>query len=129
MALVGSDTLPMKYWRQLEAGEPEGTTHEAGGGLLASHPVHAERIAFWTFCQWCFFRQWLALKAYANGKGIEVIGDAPIFIAYQSAEVWAHPSLFELDASGRPMKVIGASVTSPNLDGFLFEAEPVNQPA
>jgi 4-alpha-glucanotransferase len=68
---------------------------------------HAERIGFWTFCQWCFFRQWLALKAYANQRGIEVIGDAPIFIAYQSAEVWARRELFELDAHGRPTAVAG----------------------
>ncbi len=75
--------------------------------LAAARQIHAERIAFWTFCQWCFFRQWLALKAYANGKGIAVIGDAPIFIAYQSAEVWARPELFQLDAKGRPSVVAG----------------------
>ena len=75
--------------------------------LAAAREVHAERIAFWTFCQWCFFRQWLALKAYANGKGVEIIGDAPIFIAYQSAEVWARPDLFELDAKGRPTVIAG----------------------
>ena len=75
--------------------------------LAAARQIHAERIAFWTFCQWCFFRQWLALKAYANGKGIAVIGDAPIFIAHQSAEVWARPELFQLDARGRPSVVAG----------------------
>ena len=75
--------------------------------LAAARQIHAERIAFWTFCQWCFFRQWLALKAYANGKGIAVIGDAPIFIAHQSAEVWARPELFQLDAHGRPSVVAG----------------------
>ena len=75
--------------------------------LASARGVHAERIAFWTFCQWCFFRQWLALKAYANGKGVEIVGDAPIFIAYQSAEVWARPDLFELDAQGRPTVVAG----------------------
>ncbi len=75
--------------------------------LAAARQIHAERIAFWTFCQWCFFRQWLALKGYANGKGIEIIGDAPIFIAYQSAEVWARPDLFQLDARGRPSVVAG----------------------
>ena len=75
--------------------------------LAAAREAHAERIAFWTFCQWCFFRQWLALKSYANGCGIEIIGDAPIFIAYQSAEVWARPELFELDAKGKPKAVAG----------------------
>jgi len=75
--------------------------------LASARDVHAERVAFWTFCQWCFFRQWLALKRYANGRGIEIIGDAPIFIAHQSAEAWARPELFELDAAGRPTVVAG----------------------
>ncbi len=66
---------------------------------------HAERIAFWKFCQWRFYRQWAALKAYANGKRVEIIGDTPIFIAYLSAEVWANQHLFELDAKGRPTVV------------------------
>ena len=75
--------------------------------LAAAREIYAERVAFWTFCQWCFFRQWLALKAYANERGVEIIGDAPIFIAYQSAEVWARRELFELDASGKPTAVAG----------------------
>ena len=70
-------------------------------------PQHAERIAFWKFCQWCFFRQWLALKAYANERGVQIVGDVPIFIAHHSAEVWAHQALFELDADGRPTVVAG----------------------
>jgi 4-alpha-glucanotransferase len=68
---------------------------------------HATRMQFWKFCQWCFVRQWQRLKAYANERGIRVIGDAPIFIAHQSAEVWARPELFELDARGRPTAVAG----------------------
>ncbi len=75
--------------------------------LAAARTEHAERIAFWQFCQWCFHRQWLALRAYANAKGVQIIGDTPIFIAYLSAEVWAQPHLFELDGSGRPTSVAG----------------------
>jgi 4-alpha-glucanotransferase len=75
--------------------------------LAAAREAHAERIAFWEFCQWRFFRQWAALHAYANGKGVRIIGDAPIFIAYLSAEVWANPALFELDPVGRPTVVAG----------------------
>ncbi len=85
------------------------------GGLAAREPAAleaarrqlAERVAFWTFCQWAFFRQWAALRAYANDHGVQVIGDAPIFIAHQSAEVWANQHLFELDAKGRPSVVAG----------------------
>jgi 4-alpha-glucanotransferase len=75
--------------------------------LGAATHAHAPRIAFWEFCQWCFFRQWEALHAYANERGVRIIGDVPIFVAYQSAETWAHPELFELDAHGRQTVVAG----------------------
>jgi 4-alpha-glucanotransferase len=67
----------------------------------------APRIAFWKFCQWNFFRQWKTLRSYANERGVRIVGDAPIFIAAQSAEVWARQDLFELDANGRPQVVAG----------------------
>ncbi|HOL37777.1 MAG: 4-alpha-glucanotransferase [Proteobacteria bacterium] len=79
----------------------------AASALDAARRAHAERIAFWEFCQWRFFRQWAALKAYANGKGVRIIGDAPIYIAALSAEVWARPELFELDATLQPTVVAG----------------------
>jgi 4-alpha-glucanotransferase len=47
---------------------------------MAARAELAERVHFWQFCQWAFFRQWLALKAYANEQGVEIVGDAPIFI-------------------------------------------------
>jgi len=72
--------------------------------LAAARQQHAADILFWQFC---FFRQWAALRSYAHGKGVKIVGDAPIFIAYQSAEVWARQDLFELDASGRPTVVAG----------------------
>ncbi len=75
--------------------------------LAAARTQHAARIQFWQFCQWQFYRQWRALKTYANGKGVEIIGDTPIFIAYLSAEVWANQQLFELDDKGRPTVVAG----------------------
>ncbi len=86
-----------------------------GSGLATREPAalaeareqHAERIHFWEFTQWRFFRQWLKLKAYANERGVKIVGDTPIFIAYLSAEVWANQQLFELDASGRPTVVAG----------------------
>jgi 4-alpha-glucanotransferase len=67
----------------------------------------AGEIRFWQFTQWNFFRQWFALKEYANARGVRIIGDVPIFIALQSAEVWARQSLFELDHAGRPTVVAG----------------------
>ena len=64
-------------------------------------------VNFWKFCQWCFSRQWAKLKKYANQRGIRLIGDVPIFVALQSADVWAHPELFELDETGNPSVVAG----------------------
>jgi 4-alpha-glucanotransferase len=75
--------------------------------LAQARSQHAEALGFWQFCQWCFFRQWARLKAYANTRGIRIVGDAPIFVAYQSADVWARQALFELDARGRPEVVAG----------------------
>ncbi len=69
--------------------------------------AHAHEMLFWQFCQWCFFRQWRKLKAYANERGIRIVGDAPIFVAYQSADVWTRQELFELDARGQPTVVAG----------------------
>jgi 4-alpha-glucanotransferase len=77
------------------------------GAMASARVKHARRMHFWQFCQWRFFRQWAQLKTYANGKGIRIIGDTPIFIAYLSAEVWANQHLFELDAGGRPTVVAG----------------------
>ncbi len=57
--------------------------------------------------QWQFFRQWRALKGYANACGITVVGDAPIFVAYDSADVWCNQRLFRLDDKGVPLAVAG----------------------
>jgi 4-alpha-glucanotransferase len=59
------------------------------------------------FYQYLFFKQWLGLKAYCMQKGVKIIGDMPIFVAHNSADVWAHPELFKLDAEGNPTVVAG----------------------
>lgn len=68
---------------------------------------HAAEISGHRFFQYCFFKQWIKLAHYANSKGIQIIGDAPIFVAHDSADVWAHPELFHLDEAGLPTKVAG----------------------
>jgi 4-alpha-glucanotransferase len=75
--------------------------------LVLLDALHGEKIAFWKFCQWCFARQWVQLKRYANERDVKLIGDVPIFVAYQSADVWAHRELFALDESGSPQVVAG----------------------
>jgi len=64
-------------------------------------------VDFHCFVQFCFFSQWEALKAYANGKGVEIIGDLPIYVAMNSADVWAQPHYFQLDGALRPVAVAG----------------------
>jgi 4-alpha-glucanotransferase len=59
------------------------------------------------FRQFIFFRQWRALRTHAAQLGIRVVGDAPIFVAHDSSDVWAHPELFYLDKLGQPMVVAG----------------------
>jgi 4-alpha-glucanotransferase len=86
---------------------PAALARREPGALATASRQHADRVAFYEFVQWRFFRQWAALKAYANGRGVQIVGDAPIFIAYLSAEVWANPRLFELDAQGVPTVVAG----------------------
>lgn len=67
----------------------------------------AEEIAFYQFEQYLFMKQWKELKAYANEKGIEIVGDLPIYVALDSADTWANPELFQLDSKGYPIGVAG----------------------
>jgi 4-alpha-glucanotransferase len=68
---------------------------------------HAESVQRYSFYQFLFFRQWKKLHAYANEKEIRIIGDIPIFIAYDSADAWANPDLFYLDDDSLPTVVAG----------------------
>lgn len=67
----------------------------------------SDDIDFYKFLQFKFFEQWNKLKDYANDKGIEVIGDIPIYVAYDSADVWVHTKEFVLDENLAPIKVAG----------------------
>lgn len=75
--------------------------------LCACRERNAEEIEFWKFCQFEFFRQWYRLKEYANQKGIEMIGDIPIYVALDSADVWSQSEQFQLDEQRRPTLVAG----------------------
>lgn len=67
----------------------------------------AEQIGDQKFLQFEFFRQWKALKAYANANDIQVFGDIPIYVSHNSADVWANPHLFQLDEEKEPIFVAG----------------------
>ena len=67
----------------------------------------AGRVAFFKFQQFLFYRQWWDLKAYANERDVRIIGDAPIFVAFDSADVWANRDLFYLQQDGSPTYIAG----------------------
>ena len=75
--------------------------------LAAASEALRDRVEEEKFAQFLFFKQWAALKSYAGRLGIRVIGDMPIFVAYDSVDVWVNPGLFKLDAEGRPVVVAG----------------------
>ena len=69
--------------------------------------LYKKEYCFWQFLQYEFLREWKALKKYANGKGIELVGDIPLYVADDSSDVWAHPELFLLDEDLNPTEVAG----------------------
>jgi 4-alpha-glucanotransferase len=96
----------INQWRDWTEWDADLVARERGA-LAAAAAQFSGQVEFWKFCQWSFFRQWFALKSYANGRGIKLVGDIPIFVAHQSADVWARRQLFELDAAGVPSVVAG----------------------
>jgi 4-alpha-glucanotransferase len=80
--------------------------HEPGALKIAALAL-ADELAYFEFEQFLFDRQWRALRAYAASRGVGLIGDAPIFIAHDSADVWANQANFKLDANGQPTVVSG----------------------
>ena len=77
-------------------------------------------IAFHEFLQYMFYRQWFALKKRANDSGIRIIGDLPIYVAYDSADVWARPELFSLNEELEPLFVAGCPPDAFSEDGQLW---------
>lgn len=75
--------------------------------LAEARDEHADEIRFWEFTQWQFFHQWSAVREAAHTRGIRIVGDVPIYVAGDSADVWANPQLFQLDDEGLPTVVAG----------------------
>ena len=75
--------------------------------LMRAIEVLSGEIAFQKYLQFLFFRQWTAIRRAARERGISIIGDLAIFVAHDSADVWAHPELFQLDTEGGPTAVAG----------------------
>lgn len=86
---------------------PPGEALRDPQALEEARAMHACRLDEIRWRQWVFATQWDALRAYANGKGIRIVGDIPIYVAQDSSDVWTQPDLFELDESGAPTAVAG----------------------
>ncbi|MDR0904328.1 MAG: 4-alpha-glucanotransferase [Ruminococcus sp.] len=71
------------------------------------NPTAEYSIGFWKFCQFIFYKQFAALKAYAEKNRIKLIGDMPIYVSTDSSDIWASPELFDLDEDLRPVNVAG----------------------
>jgi len=91
--------------------------------LADARATHADEIAFWQFVQWSFDTQWAAVKAYANARDVAIMGDLPIFIAHHSADCWARPDLYDLDAHYQPAVVAGVPP-----DAFTAEGQRWGNP-
>ncbi|MEI3113756.1 MAG: 4-alpha-glucanotransferase [[Ruminococcus] lactaris] len=77
-------------------------------------------IEFQQYMQFKFYEQWMKLKKYANEKGIQIIGDIPIYVAMDSADTWAHPELFQLDEENVPTAVAGCPPDGFSATGQLW---------
>ena len=77
-------------------------------------------VEFQKYLQFKFMEQWAKLKAYANEKGIQIIGDIPIYVAFDSADAWAHPELFQFDEENLPSAVAGCPPDAFSDDGQLW---------
>ncbi|HPL77508.1 MAG TPA: 4-alpha-glucanotransferase [Burkholderiaceae bacterium] len=86
---------------------PQAMARRDPGALLSVQDEAAVELGFWHFVQWRFHVQWQRLREEAHGRGIHIVGDVPIFVAHQSADVWAHADQFLLDAQGLPDVVAG----------------------
>ncbi len=94
------DGRPWNQW-------PQPLRARDGKAIAKARRSLAPAIRVHEALQWAFARQWHALRAHAHDRGVQVMGDAPIFVAHDSADVWANPGLFALDTNGHPTVVAG----------------------
>ena len=100
--------------------DDEGLRLRDPGALWAARERLADDIAFEAFVQMLFFRQWDGLHAYARERGVKLLGDLPIYVALDSADVWAAPEYFQLDEKNVPIEVAGVPPDAFTADGQLW---------
>ena len=85
----------------------DGLKNREASALAEFEENHFEEVCFQKFLQFCFFKQWKNLMDYAHQKDLMIVGDIPIFVSMDSADVWSHRELFYLDGEGNPTVVAG----------------------
>jgi 4-alpha-glucanotransferase len=103
---------------------PRGERDREPDALAAARGRVADDVAFHEFCQFCFDQQWAALRAYAAERDVSLVGDVPIYVAGDSADVWANRDVFQLDDEGHPTAVAGV----PDAPGEVFSAQRWGMP-
>ena len=88
--------------------------------LARAREEHSRAVDFWKGVQYLFFSQWKALKEYANRRGIQIIGDLPIYVAADSVDVWSDPASFQLDENLQPTEVAGCPPDGFSATGQLW---------
>ena len=114
----------MKSWTEW----PRTYRMRDGHALAAFRAEHEEEIGFWKFLQYEFAIQWKKLKAYANAKGIQILGDIPIYVSADSVDAWVGGQLFELAADGSFARVAGCPPDYFSADGQLWGNPLYNWP-
>ncbi|MCR4595333.1 MAG: 4-alpha-glucanotransferase [Lachnospiraceae bacterium] len=82
--------------------------------------LYADEIGFYKFQQYMFCVQWNKLKDHANERGVKIVGDIPIYVAFDSADTWSHPELFQLDKDNKPVGVAGCPPDAFSATGQLW---------
>ena len=94
--------------------------HRDPDALWEARRVLKESVRFYCFMQYLFHNQWEALRSYAHGAGVEIIGDVPIYVPMDSADVWSNPELFALDEKLDPVAVAGCPPDAFSENGQLW---------
>ena len=110
------DSQSGKSWQEW----PETLRNRDSEAIANAAETYHDDMLFYAFLQKIFFEQWNKLKEYANEKDVQLVGDIPIYVAMDSADVWAHQEYFNLDADGHPTEVAGCPPDAFSATGQLW---------
>ena len=99
---------------------PEELKDRHPGAIQEARERLGEELQFYRFQQYWFYKQWYWLRSYANNNGVKIIGDMPIYVAFDSADTWANPLLFQFDEENKPLAVAGCPPDGFSATGQLW---------